>query len=289
MKKWWSIYIAGLGLALVLISATSVVEKQHSNQTIDEIEIAIRQIGHTVLLQAGDSSSRVLPVQHLNPSTFLLTFQSPFSFIPDSLVKIVKTSISKTNIRSSYRVNVRDCAKKEIIYGFKIGLKETTTLIPCLGREQNMGCYQIEISFETTDKATLAYWRLAMMTGFALLIVSVILLLPIKKKPALTIDENTIKIGKYFFSAHKGELQFGTEHIELSDKETKLLRIFASKMNEPITREQLLKEGWEDEGVIVGRSLDVFISKLRKKLAKDPSVLITNIHGKGYVLQTNQN
>ncbi|NBP70070.1 MAG: winged helix family transcriptional regulator [Cytophagia bacterium] len=56
-------------------------------------------------------------------------------------------------------------------------------------------------------------------------------------------------------------------------------------MNEPITRDQLLKEGWEDEGVIVGRSLDVFISKLRKKLIKDPKVQITNIHGIGYKLE----
>ncbi len=288
MKKWWSISIAGLGLALVLLSATPIVEKQPSNHTMDEIEIAIRQIGHTVLLHAGDTSSRVLPVQHPNSSTFLLTFQSPFSFIPDSLVKIVKTSISKTNIRSSYRVNVRDCNKKEIVYGFKIGLEETTTLVPCLGREQNMGCYQIEISFETTDMATLPYWQITLAIGFALMISSVVLLLPIKRKRELTTDEHTVEIGKYYFFANKGKLQFGNEHIELSDKESKLLKIFASKMNEPITREQLLKEGWEDEGVIVGRSLDVFVSKLRKKLAKDPSVQITNIHGRGYVLRVGQ-
>ncbi|SFF08006.1 Transcriptional regulatory protein, C terminal [Chitinophaga sp. CF118] len=51
-----------------------------------------------------------------------------------------------------------------------------------------------------------------------------------------------------------------------------------------IDRNKLLKEGWEDEGVITGRSLDMYVSKLRGKLQKDPDISITNIHGKGYRL-----
>jgi DNA-binding response OmpR family regulator len=47
----------------------------------------------------------------------------------------------------------------------------------------------------------------------------------------------------------------------------------------------LQKEIWEDEGIIVGRSLDVFISKLRKKLENDSAVKLVNIHGKGYKLE----
>jgi DNA-binding response OmpR family regulator len=50
----------------------------------------------------------------------------------------------------------------------------------------------------------------------------------------------------------------------------------------------LQKEVWEDEGVIVGRSLDMFISRLRKKFEKDPLVKIVNIHGKGYRLDIGQ-
>lgn len=59
-----------------------------------------------------------------------------------------------------------------------------------------------------------------------------------------------------------------------------------SASNLVIDRNQLLKEGWEDEGVITGRSLDVYVSKLRKKLEKDPAVSIANIHGKGYRLNS---
>jgi DNA-binding response OmpR family regulator len=54
---------------------------------------------------------------------------------------------------------------------------------------------------------------------------------------------------------------------------------------ELIPRETLMQEVWINEGVITGRSLDMFISKLRKKLSTDPDVRITNIHGKGYRLE----
>jgi DNA-binding response OmpR family regulator len=50
-------------------------------------------------------------------------------------------------------------------------------------------------------------------------------------------------------------------------------------------REELVQEVWTDDGVITGRSLDMFISKLRKKLSGDPDLHITNVHGKGYRLE----
>ena len=60
--------------------------------------------------------------------------------------------------------------------------------------------------------------------------------------------------------------------IDLTKTETRVLRIFAAAPNEAIERSRLQKEIWEDEGVIVGRSLDMFISKLRKKLECDIEV-----------------
>jgi len=62
-------------------------------------------------------------------------------------------------------------------------------------------------------------------------------------------------------------------------------RILALSPNEIIERSRLQKEVWEDEGVIVGRSLDMFISKLRKKLEVDPNINIVVIRGKGYKLE----
>ena len=74
----------------------------------------------------------------------------------------------------------------------------------------------------------------------------------------------------------------------MTSKENQVLHIFASNPNQIIDREQLQKQVWENEGVLVGRSLDVFISKLRKKLEIEPNVRIVNIHGKGYQLKINR-
>jgi DNA-binding response OmpR family regulator len=64
-----------------------------------------------------------------------------------------------------------------------------------------------------------------------------------------------------------------------------LLTLFAHNPNELLLRDRLLKEVWEDEGVITGRSLDMFVSKLRKKLHHDSAVNLVNVHGKGYRLE----
>ena len=71
----------------------------------------------------------------------------------------------------------------------------------------------------------------------------------------------------------------------LSKKECELLYIFSQKPNEIITRDELTKKVWEDHGVFVGRSLDTYISKLRKLIKEDPNLKITNIHGVGYSLE----
>jgi len=73
--------------------------------------------------------------------------------------------------------------------------------------------------------------------------------------------------------------------VDLTKTETRVLSIFALSPNEAIERSRLQKEIWEDEGVIVGRSLDMFISKLRKKLEPDPNIKIAVIRGKGYKLE----
>jgi DNA-binding response OmpR family regulator len=85
--------------------------------------------------------------------------------------------------------------------------------------------------------------------------------------------------------AEKRQLIINEKPIDLTGTETRLLLIFALSPNETIERSRLQKEIWEDEGVIVGRSLDMFISKLRKKLESDPNSNIVVVRGKGYKLE----
>jgi DNA-binding response OmpR family regulator len=80
-------------------------------------------------------------------------------------------------------------------------------------------------------------------------------------------------------------MEKAAQEIDLSKKECELLSIFIEKPNEIIKRDELIKRVWEDNGVVVGRSLDTFISKLRKKLQDDTSIKISNVHGVGYKLE----
>jgi DNA-binding response OmpR family regulator len=114
-------------------------------------------------------------------------------------------------------------------------------------------------------------------------------LLVLKKRTTAVNDSDAksmfIQLGIFRFYQQQQLLKFGKEEIPLTSKENQVLEIFASNLNQVIERDQLQKEVWENEGVVVGRSLDVFISKLRKKLEADPALRIVNIHGRGYKLE----
>jgi len=97
------------------------------------------------------------------------------------------------------------------------------------------------------------------------------------------VDESVSKVGNFIFFESKGILSLNDETIELSVKEAKALRLLVSNQNEIVGRDLLMKEIWEDDGVVViARNVDVLISKLRKRLSADPSIKIVNVHGKGY-------
>jgi DNA-binding response OmpR family regulator len=92
-------------------------------------------------------------------------------------------------------------------------------------------------------------------------------------------------LGKFLFNVKGQHLLLESEVISLTDKECKVLELLHKNFGELIPRETLMQEVWINEGVITGRSLDMFVSKLRKKLSRDPELRITNVHGKGYKLE----
>jgi DNA-binding response OmpR family regulator len=91
-------------------------------------------------------------------------------------------------------------------------------------------------------------------------------------------------IGKYVFDYTTQQIQINGNQQKLSTKEAELLRMLCLKKNEVLTREEALLQIWHDDNYFNGRSMDVFLSKIRKYLKDDPDVEIINIHGKGYKL-----
>ncbi len=286
LKYFSGFFIACLLLTLWLISYKPDGEFEQAKKMI-----VIREIGHEILLHSGDSTSRVLPVKKIAENEYQLQFENEFNFEPDSLVKTINHIITVNKLPSHYVVNVIKCATNEVIFGYAILGTKQNDIIPCRGRKQVKNCYLINLEFKNTGIAVLqsGYLIALMILTFASLFFLVwhynIRKAAGNNKIADTITDEGISIGRYRFYNDGQYLVIDQVKTELTLKETKVLSIFAHAPNQIIDRNRLQKEVWEDEGVIVGRSLDVFISKLRKKLENDPSVKLVNIHGKGYKLE----
>ncbi len=268
-------------LAITVLCAFNMGNKDSFD--VAKQEIMLRKIGHELLLQAGDSTSRVMPVKMLAQNEYQLTFENEFSFKPDSLVAVIKRSLAKHNLNENYVVNVLNCSEKEIVYGFAILKNVKDDIISCTGREQPKSCYFINIKFQ--EKGISNTQKGYLLGGIPLLaFVGLLISKNVhhkRQKPAI----NTINFGKTVFNPITKTIVINQKTIDLTIKENKLLLIFSKSPNLIVERSRLQKEIWEDEGVIVGRSLDVFVSRLRKKLESDDSVQITNIHNKGYKLE----
>jgi DNA-binding response OmpR family regulator len=96
--------------------------------------------------------------------------------------------------------------------------------------------------------------------------------------------EGSYKIGAYSFDPLKQFLSHGGLNIKLTTKESELLELLCRHNNEILERNYALKAIWIDDNYFNARSMDVYITRLRKYLKKDPSVKILNVHGRGYKL-----
>jgi DNA-binding response OmpR family regulator len=95
-------------------------------------------------------------------------------------------------------------------------------------------------------------------------------------------------MGKYIFDSANQELRIDGKRIGLTTKEVELLRVLYSHKNRLISREKTLKAVWGSDNYFIGRSMDVFITKLRKYLKDDPDISIVNVHGSGFRLEVKE-
>ncbi len=94
----------------------------------------------------------------------------------------------------------------------------------------------------------------------------------------------TYHIGQYTFNYEAQLLEWNAQQQKLSQREAEVLRMLCINKNQVMKRDVALKQIWGDNDYFTRRSMDVFISKLRKYLQHDSTVKITNIHGKGFIL-----
>jgi len=378
--------VVGSTFAIVLLAilfiTSSFTTSSNRHVLAKQVNVLIRQIGHRLLLQSGDWTSRVLPVTEIREGTFLLAFENEFVFSHDSLMMMSRELFPKTQFPSGYTVTVHDCVNANIVYGFQVN-NTSPDILACRGRHQPAGCYTIEFAFpdfyenveqkkaeidqpteesksvivgkeanpipliaigaigteesKTTTigddvdqateelksfevdpleanpkqeefKTTSFNFPLINLVWSGLLVLFSVALLNKRFGKSLTLEavqnqnhptskesvQELAALGKFLFDVKSQRLLptapiaiggIRTEVINLTDKECKILELLNKNFGELITRDTLMQEVWINEGVITGRSLDMFVSKLRKKLSSDPELSITNVHGKGYKLE----
>lgn len=97
-------------------------------------------------------------------------------------------------------------------------------------------------------------------------------------------EKSEFLIGKYTFVPNQHELSLNGETQKLTTKESDLLALFCKNQNQTVSRSFALKLIWGDDSYFNARSMDVYITKLRKYLKADPNIQIMNLHGEGFKL-----
>ncbi|MBR2260122.1 MAG: response regulator transcription factor [Paludibacteraceae bacterium] len=95
-------------------------------------------------------------------------------------------------------------------------------------------------------------------------------------------EDPVFHVGKFIFDTQKQQLSINNEVIKLTTKESELLAMLCNHANDVLERNHALRTIWDEDNYFNARSMDVYITKLRKILKEDPDVEIMNVHGKGY-------
>lgn len=276
----------------------------YAGQTSDErhAQLTMRLIGHEFLLSRGDSTSRVLPIEK-EAGRYRISFDRDLEFVPDELSSVVDSIMKAIDLASSYTVEVEDCDSGTVVYGYERNAIDTLDIMACGARALPIGCYQVLLEIHPSSDPNAAT-ELGSQVGsdstedsgrtfpfelvlFALAGVLTVLFFRRKGTRELAGANETIHLGQYRFDKRNMKLLLNDRETDLTSKESDLLFLLYSSANNTVQREVMLKEVWGNDGDYIGRTLDVFISKLRKKLEDDPSVRIANIRGVGYKLILN--
>lgn len=297
MKKNFFAWLIGFLAILILLVMTSVtkspVSPAASAGSSEQVNLALREIADHLLRQNNDFTTLIPPVRQEGAGTYIITLNSEVDY--PGLRSAVDQILQRHHIRPDYRLSLLNCESGQVELGFLAYTSdENKEEVPCREREQNTACYNVRLTLLDANSVlaeqapTNTFHRLQwLMLGLA---VSFPFMWLFWKRQPSGLEEAVVKDGWLSISAatqfHPDNqlLKVNEQTLELTFREAKLLRYFYEHQNQVLERERILESVWEDEGVIVGRSLDVFVSRLRKKLKADKSVQIANVHGVGYRL-----
>lgn len=286
---------------IFLFILPSILTGTNNDLGEQRMDVIMRTIGHEILLLSKDSTSRILPIENKG-NRYIIKFEKEFEFEPQQIINTIHDITNQSDLIDNYLVEIVACESQEIVHSYEIDEVNAKDWLPCSQRAYPKACYHLWMTIIEgkkhaiiTDAPKSSYLDEKSNSGyyiFGLLMIPFLIFIgrriyDKKTSESYPTNPNIIPIGQYRFDKRNMKLTFHEISTELTGKEADLLLLLFNSANITLEREQILKNVWGDEGDYVGRTLDVFISKLRKKISADPNLKIINIRGKGYKFVVN--
>lgn len=296
MNRALAFVAIGLGLVLLLLSVTrgkALVPLWNKEQE----PLILRQIGHEYLRCMGDSTSTLPAVTTHQKGGYLLRLEQSVDY--DQLVATAAVVMDRLPTKVGYSLSLADCQSEEVFLGSfspAVAPAGGTNAPSCTGRDQPERCANILLGFvppapEKNNQFPWWMFGLGLMAYGCFLAVRDPYLGTLSSREALLVGKKPTVVPANSFAPNASFnptaqlLTIDGEKQELTYRETQLLRYLIQRPNEVLSRQDIHDAVWGAEGIMVGRSLDVFVSRLRKKLQDAEGIKIQTVHGVGYRLR----
>jgi hypothetical protein len=273
-------------LLMQFVWRVSVPEEKRSTLPEEKINLALRRTAHLLLKESGDSTSRIPPVVKAGDRAWQVRLEQPFVY--DLLAYHLDTSLKAHGIDVPYDVVLLTCEEGELALGYSHPAGTENGDIPCGGRDMPAVCFNLKVTFAEPAPAEKNAMPVAGWLFSSVLSLALFGLWQYRHRhtanvaPATPPANGGHVFGNSAFDAANLRLTSGGVSRQLTYREAKLLNLFLQHPNQVLERSYILENVWADEGILVGRSVDMFVSRLRKLLRDDPAVQFTAVHGVGY-------
>ncbi|MBK9255080.1 MAG: response regulator transcription factor [Saprospiraceae bacterium] len=286
-------YIHRISVLMIVHTAfwmtTPTIIYANENPSPTKVNLALHRTADGLLRLSGDSTSRIPAVKQTGEKRWQIQLEQTFNY--DELPALLKTSLDIHNITQAYDVTVRRCDNDTIDLGYNYLDILGKNSVACMGREMPQGCHYIEVNFLDKKKNNQFYANKWLGIFIIISIAVGYWLYRRQKKPSGYIPSDKIdwiKFGNSRLDVTNQVLICNGIRETLTFREAKLLQLFAKHNGQLLERDVIIQRVWADEGILVGRSVDVFVSRLRKKLINDTSVSLSVVHGVGYRMESLQ-
>ncbi|MFK8161163.1 MAG: helix-turn-helix domain-containing protein [Lewinella sp.] len=299
MQHWLLRWSPAFGLVLVLVTLTSTLAPTAPIGGHPQGALALRQIGHDYLSGLGDHHSTIPPVVHRPDGSLFLQLERHVDY--DTIGMITASVFDHFEITDGYTLSLEDCDTGEVFLGgFWKGpnssaLSGNGFQVACAERDQPVRCASLSISFPPPAEPLSGPLPWVLVGLGCLLMIAGPAWQRLQSSPTVSppeaegIAQNSDVqrlSNNCIFSLTEQSLIIGEVSHELTYREAKLFGFLATNTNQVLDRETIHDAVWGEEGIMVGRSLDVFISRLRKKITGADGVEIQTVHGVGYRLKS---